>query len=127
VPQHTATFAYTHLITVPVHATTAAIAIYSGLHIAICDSLTESACQLLFSSMVCVVYVGLLVMAAVIADPFGDDIIDLPLAHYQEAMWRDQLCYDESRMPHKNVLRPIYQAQGRLSELDEAEELGPSE
>eukprot|EP00747_Dinoflagellata_sp_TGD_P076488 gnl/TRDRNA2_/TRDRNA2_159168_c1_seq1.p1 gnl/TRDRNA2_/TRDRNA2_159168_c1~~gnl/TRDRNA2_/TRDRNA2_159168_c1_seq1.p1 ORF type:complete len:440 (+),score=66.94 gnl/TRDRNA2_/TRDRNA2_159168_c1_seq1:1-1320(+) len=71
-------FPYAHLVTILVHGASFAITIKCGVKTAISDSVMAVICEIFFDLVLICVYLGLLALTAVIADPFGDDAIDFP-------------------------------------------------
>merc|ERR1719498_12433 len=81
-------FAYAHLITLLVHVSSIFTVIKCGLRLALASSSLEVVCQVMFAFVLSVCYLGLLSMDAVIADPFGDDVIEsFPKHLLQMSSW----------------------------------------
>lgn len=81
-------FAYCHLITMLVQFSVFLSAVKCGLMIALSDTWVSLVCEAGFSCGMCTVYLGLLALSAVIADPFGDDLIDFPAAQMFDQLWQ---------------------------------------
>lgn len=92
-------FAYAHLISLLVQGAVILNSVKCGILLALADSVLAMVCQVVFSLCLCMVYLGLLALTAVIADPLGDDIIDLPSAHLLQQLWHNCSMLDSMRRP----------------------------
>jgi hypothetical protein len=101
-------FAYTHLISLLVQGAVLLNSVKCGILLALAESILAMVCQVVFSLCLCMVYLGLLALTAVIADPLGDDIIDLPDAHLLQQLWHNCSALDSMRRPpeyHKQEMK----------------------
>merc|ERR1719160_514840 len=92
-------FAYTHLIAALVHGAVLLSVVKCGILSALADSALAVFCEICLSFFLSMVYLGLLSMTAVIADPFGDDIIDLPAESFRCELWKTCGTYEASKEP----------------------------
>lgn len=90
-------FAYCHLITTLVQGSVLLSSVKCGMLVALATSPLAVACESTFHVCLSMVYLGLLSMTAVIADPFGDDVIDFPAAQMQQQLWRGCCLIDAMR------------------------------
>lgn len=103
-------FAYAHLITTLVHGATMLSAVKTGMVVAVADTYLSIVCNVFFCFALSLVYLGLLALSAVIADPFGDDVIDLPAAQLQRQLWKGcNMLY--------NLKRPVWQMEEPVEEI----------
>lgn len=101
-------FTYSHLIATLTQGAVILSFVKCGMAAALADSGLAIGCEILFTCSIAMVYLGLLSMTAVIADPFGEDIIDLPASHMQQQLWRGCSVFDALReVPSKfTIHRP---------------------
>jgi predicted membrane chloride channel (bestrophin family) len=90
-------FAYCHLITTLVQGSVLLSSVKCGMLVSLATSPLAVACETTFHICLSMVYLGLLSMTAVIADPFGDDVIDFPAAQMQQQLWRGCCLIDAMR------------------------------
>merc|ERR1719161_594166 len=74
-------FSYSHLLSALVQGAVVLASVRCAMLSALADTLLSILCQTVFTTAISMVYLGLLSLSAVIADPFGDDIIDFPASH----------------------------------------------
>jgi hypothetical protein len=96
-------FPYAHVITLLVNITCIATAATAGLQLAITNSLTAMFCIFSFTCLVIGVFLGLLALAAVIADPFGEDIADFPFEYLQANLASSVSVYTQAKIPRETL------------------------
>jgi hypothetical protein len=84
-------FAYSHLIAWIVHSSCILSAVNGGILAALAGTTLALCCRLLFFTTLAGLYLGLLTLSSVIADPFGDDVVDFPSMFWEQRMWKG--CY----------------------------------
>lgn len=85
-------FPYVHLVCLLVHFSALFSCVRLGLNLGCEPALTV---ELMFFETVCVLtvnslYLGLLCLSAIVADPFGGDTVDFPAALLQHKLWKAQ-------------------------------------
>lgn len=86
-------FPYFHLICLLVHFTALCSSLSAGLNLgtapgfSVHQVLAETTTTLVGGTLYC----GMLCLAVVLADPFGDDIVDFPASMFQHRLWKSQL------------------------------------
>lgn len=86
-------FPYTHLVCLLVHFTAVITSAKVGLVLGTASTLTNAqiCCEAFTVLAVNALYTGLLCLAAVLMDPFGDDLVDFPAALLHQRLWKSQL------------------------------------
>lgn len=86
-------FPYTHLVCLLVHLTAVITSAKVGLVLGTADRLSNAqiCCEAFTVLAVNALYTGLLCLAAVLMDPFGDDLVDIPAALLHQRLWKSQL------------------------------------
>lgn len=110
-------FTYTHLVAFLVHGACGLIAVRCGMQVAIAPTALQGACESLSSFVLQALYLGLLAIAAVIMDPFGDDVIDLPAGQLQQALWSNLKAY-EAFLQREDLFEPFLMQALGASGLD---------
>lgn len=96
-------FSYCHLVAILVQGSSLLSAIRCGMQIALADSVLRMVCLAMFSFCLSAVYLGLFTMTAVLADPFGDDVIDFPVAHMEAQLWKGCQLLEIMKVPPEDV------------------------
>lgn len=80
-------FAYVQLIVMLAHGGVILAAVKCGIRTALAEGWLTVACEVPHTFVICSLYLGLLEITAAVADPFGDDIIDIPAAQLSKELW----------------------------------------